>query len=104
MEFAIALGLGGWALLIIGALVLGGVAQLVGEARSGYEWLVVAAAAGIGALIASEFVVAWRTFEPTWDGLALVPALVGALVVGLVVDMVIRFVTGGTYSSRPISA
>jgi uncharacterized membrane protein YeaQ/YmgE (transglycosylase-associated protein family) len=104
MEFAISLGLGGWILLIVGALVFGAVARFVGETRTGYEWLVDAIAAGIGALVASEFIVGWRTIEPTWDGLALVPALIGGLVVGLVVEVATRYMTGGTYSGRPMSA
>jgi uncharacterized membrane protein YeaQ/YmgE (transglycosylase-associated protein family) len=104
MEFAIGLGLGGWVILIVGALVFGVIAQFVGETRTGYEWLVDAIAAGIGALFASEFIVAWRTFEPTWDGLALVPALLGGIVVGLVVEVATRYLTGGTYSGRPLSA
>jgi uncharacterized membrane protein YeaQ/YmgE (transglycosylase-associated protein family) len=104
MEFAISLGLGGWIALIVGALVFGAAAQFVGETRTGYEWLVDAFAAGIGALVASEFIVGWRTFEPTWDGLALVPALIGGLVVGLVVEVTTRYMTGGTYSGRPMSA
>jgi uncharacterized membrane protein YeaQ/YmgE (transglycosylase-associated protein family) len=104
MEFAIGLGLGGWVILIVGALVFGVIAQFVGETRTGYEWLVDAIAAGIGALFASEFIVAWRTFEPTWDGLALLPALLGGIVVGLVVEVATRYLTGGTYSGRPLSA
>jgi uncharacterized membrane protein YeaQ/YmgE (transglycosylase-associated protein family) len=104
MEFAIALGLGGWILLIVGAIVFGGVAQLIGETRTGFEWLVDAIAVGVGALFASEFIVAWQTFQPVWDGLALVPALIGGLVVGGVVEVATRYVTGGTYSGRPISA
>jgi uncharacterized membrane protein YeaQ/YmgE (transglycosylase-associated protein family) len=104
MDFAIGLGLGGWVILIVGALAFGVIAQFVGETRTGYEWLVDAIAAGIGALFASEFIVAWRTFEPTWDGLALVPALLGGIVVGLVVEVATRYLTGGTYSGRPLSA
>jgi len=104
MEFAISLGLGGWIVLIVGALVFGAVAQFIGETRTGYEWLVDAIAAGIGALFASEFIVSWRSFEPTWDGLALVPALLGAIVVGVVVEVATRYMTGGTYSGRPMSA
>jgi uncharacterized membrane protein YeaQ/YmgE (transglycosylase-associated protein family) len=104
MEFAIELGLGGWIVLIVGALVFGAIAQFVGKTRTGYEWLVDAIAAGIGALFASEFIVAWRTFGPTWDGLALVPALLGGVVVGLVVEVATRYLTGGTYSNRAISA
>jgi uncharacterized membrane protein YeaQ/YmgE (transglycosylase-associated protein family) len=104
MEFAISLGLGGWTLLIVGALIFGAVAQFVGEARTGFEWLGDAIAAGIGALIASEFIVAWQTFQPVWDGLALVPALIGGFVLGLVVEVTTRYLTGGTYSGRPMSA
>ena len=104
MEFAIGLGLGGWILLIVGAIVFGGVAQLIGETRTGFEWLVDAIAVGVGALFASEFIVAWQTFQPVWDGLALVPALIGGLVIGGVVELTTRYVTGGTYSGRPISA
>lgn len=104
MEFAIALGFGGWILLIVGALVFGGVAQFIGETRTGMEWFVDAIAAGIGALVASEFIVAWQTFQPVWDGLALAPALIGGLVVGVVVELATRYMTGGTYLGRPVSA
>ncbi|MEX1169126.1 MAG: hypothetical protein WEE50_03180 [Chloroflexota bacterium] len=103
MELAITLGLGGAIVLAIGALVFGVIAQFVGETRTGYEWLVVAIAAAIGGLAASEFIIAWQAFEPVFDGLALVPALIGGLVVGLVVEVVTRFMTGGTYSGRPMS-
>jgi uncharacterized membrane protein YeaQ/YmgE (transglycosylase-associated protein family) len=104
MDFAISIGLGGWVLLIVGALAFGVVAQFVGETRTGYEWLVDAIAAGIGAIAASEFITSWRTFEPTLDGVALVPALIGGLVVGIVVEIVTRFLTGGTYTGRAMSA
>ena len=104
MDFAITLGLGGWTVLIVGAFVFGVIAQYVGEARTGYEWLGDAIAAGIGAFVASELIVAWRTFEPVYDGLALVPALIGGLVLGIVVELVTRYMTGGTYFGRPMSA
>jgi uncharacterized membrane protein YeaQ/YmgE (transglycosylase-associated protein family) len=104
MEFVITLGVGGWALLIVGALAFGVVAQFVGETKTGYEWLVVAIGAGIGALVASEFIVAWQTFEPVWDGLAIVPALIGGLVLGTVVEIATRYLTGGTYAGHPTAA
>ncbi|HET8786269.1 MAG TPA: hypothetical protein VFM38_11585 [Candidatus Limnocylindrales bacterium] len=104
MGIAIDLGLGGWLLLIAGAIVFGVAAQFIGQPKTRLEWLVDAIAAGIGGLVASEFIVAWRTFEPVWDGLALVPALVGGLVVGIVVDVVTRRLTGGTFSGRPMAA
>ena len=104
MELAITLGIGGGIAMIVVALIFGAVAQFVGETRTGSEWLVDAVAFGIGALVASEFIVAWQAFEPVWDGLALVPALAGGFVVGLVVELATRYLTGGTYSGRPISA
>ena len=103
MELAINLGLGGAIVLVVGALVFGVIAQFVGETRTGYEWLIDAIAAGIGALIASEFIIGWQAFEPVVDGLALVPALIGGLVVGLVVEVATRFMTGGTYTGHPMS-
>lgn len=104
MEFAIAIGLVGWIVLILGSAIFGAIAQFVGETRTGYEWVVDALAFGIGALVASEFIVAWQAFEPVWDGLALAPALIGGLVVGGVVEVATRYLTGGTYSGRPIAA
>ena len=104
MEFVFTLGIGGWALLIVGALVFGVVAQFLGETRTGFEWLVDAIGFGIGALVASEFIVAWQTFEPVWDGLAIVPALIGGLVLGIVVEIATRYLTGGTYAGHPTAA
>jgi len=104
MEFAIALGLVGWIVLIVGSLVFGAIAQLVGETRTGFEWLGDAIGFGVGALVASEFIVAFQMFEPVWDGLALAPALIGGLVLGVVVEVATRYLTGGTYSDRPMTA
>jgi hypothetical protein len=104
MEFVITLGVGGWVLLIAGALVFGLVAQFVGETNAGYEWLVDAIGAGVGALIASEFIVGLQAFGPVWDGLAIVPALVGGLVLGIIVEVATRFLTGGTYAGHASAA
>jgi hypothetical protein len=104
MEFAFDLGLGGWTLLVAGALVFGAILQFIGTAETGWEWLVDGIAAFAGAVVASEFVIAWQAFAPVWDGVALIPALIGGLVAGLVVEFVTRRVTGGTYSGRPTLA
>lgn len=104
MELAVTLGIGGALALIVGAIVFGVVAQFVGETRTGYEWFVDAVGVGIGALVASEFIIGWQAFEPVFDGLALVPALIGGLVVGLIVEVTTRLVTGGTYTGHPMSA
>ncbi len=104
MDLSIALGIGGGVLLILGALVFGVVAQFIGETRTGYEWLVDGIAAAVGALVASEFITAWRDTGPVWDGLAIVPALIGGLVVGLVVEVATRYLTGGHYTHGAMSA
>ncbi len=104
MDFAITLGLGGWIAVIVVAVVFGAAAQLVGETGTGFEWLPAAIAFGIGAVGASEFIVAWRGFEPVFDGLAIVPAVIGGAVAGVVVELATRYLTGGTYTSRAVSA
>jgi hypothetical protein len=104
MEFAISMGIWGGVLLIVAALAFGVVAPFVGHATTGFEWLADALGFGLGALVASEFVIGWQAFEPVWDGLALIPALVGGLVVGLVVEVVTRYATGGTYTGHPSAA
>lgn len=104
MEWTIALGLGGWIVLVAGALIFGAAMQLIGETRTGFEWLTDAIAAGIGALFASEFIIAFQETGPVFDGLALVPALVGGLVVGLIVEIATRYLTGGSYTHGAASA
>jgi uncharacterized membrane protein YeaQ/YmgE (transglycosylase-associated protein family) len=104
MDFTISVGLGGWVVVILAALAFGVIAQFIGDARTGYEWLIDAIAFAIGAVVASEFIVGLRTFEPVYDGLALVPALVGGLAFGLLVEVVTRYLTGGHYTSHTMSA
>ena len=103
MELAISLGFGGWFVLIAGALLFGVLAQFVGETRTGLEWVVDGIAAGLGAVIASELIISLRTFEPVWDGLAIVPALIGGLALGIVVELATRWLTGGRYTTRPMA-
>ena len=104
MELAINMGLGAWVGVILVALLFGVVAQFVGQAGTGYEWIAGAVAFGLGAVAASEFVVGWRAIAPVIDQLAVIPALGGGLAVGLVVDVATRLLTGGTYrsSDRPL--
>jgi hypothetical protein len=100
MDFAIDIGIGGWVLVIAGSLIFGIIAQFTGETNTRFEWLVDAIGAGIGALVASELVVA-QGFGPVWDGLALVSALIGGLILGIVVDLATRYLTGGRHVSHP---
>jgi uncharacterized membrane protein YeaQ/YmgE (transglycosylase-associated protein family) len=104
VELTIALGIGGWIILVVGALLFGVAAQLVGDVRMGYEWVVDAVAAFVGALVASEFITAFQETGPVVDGLAIVPALIGGLVVGLVVEVATRMITGGHYTHGAMAA
>ena len=104
MELSIGLGLAGWLVLIVGAALFGVAAQLIGDTRNAYEWVVDGIAAGIGALVASEFIVAWQATGPVFDGLAIVPAVVGGLVVGTLVAVATRWLTHGGYTHGAMSA
>jgi uncharacterized membrane protein YeaQ/YmgE (transglycosylase-associated protein family) len=103
MEFAIDFTLLGWAAVVVAGLAFGLIAQFLGDARTGVEWLADAVAFAIGAIVASEFIVALQTVEPAWEGVALLPALIGGLAVGVIVEIVTRRVTGGTYTGHPAS-
>jgi len=98
MEFSIDMTAWGAVVLVIGALVIGVAAQFIGDVRTPYHWIVVSIVALLGGLFASEIVTSWRTIEPVWEGLALLPALIGGLVLGVIADVVMRFATGGSYT------
>ncbi len=98
MEFAVDMTVWGAVILIVGALVIGVISQFIGDVRTPYHWIVVAIAALVGGVFASEMVTAWQTIEPVWEGVALLPALVGGLVLGIIADAVMRFATGGSYT------
>lgn len=94
----------GLLLLIVGAVVLGIIAQVIGETRTGFEWFIAAVAALVGGWIGSEALGTLSTWGPDLGGLYFVPALMGAIVVGVAVDAVVRTMTGGSYvhHARPI--
>lgn len=98
MELVLTIGLWGWIAVIVGALLFGVIAQSIGETRTGFEWLIDATAAGIGAIVASEFIVAWQSYGPMFEGLAIVPALIGGLLFGVIAEVATRLVTGGSYA------
>ena len=83
--------------LAVGSLVLGIVLHLIGDVEFGYEWVITSVAAFAGGFIISEWVVAFQSVGPVWDGMAVVPAIGGALVVGVVTDALVRFATHGSY-------
>jgi len=81
----------------LGAVVLGIALQLIGEVKFGFEWVITAVAAFAGGFVCTEWVTSFRTVEPVWDKMALIPAIGGLLVVGVVVDAIIRYATHGSY-------
>ena len=92
-------------LLVVGALVIGAIAQYIGRVVFGYEWVFTALGALVGGWLGSEAFGTLSTFGPVLDGLYILPAIIGAVVVGAAVDVAVRYFTGGTYLEphpRPI--
>jgi hypothetical protein len=87
--------------LIVGALVLGGLSQFIGETKIGFEWLIVAPAVLVGGWLGSEAFGAASTWGPVFEGLYIVPALIGGVVLGAVADVIVRYLTGGSYVHEP---
>lgn len=79
----------GWAVLIVGALVVGAVAQWIMESDLPFRWIATSIGAFVGAAAASEWLFQGTT--PEYEGFAIVPAVVGGLVVGLVVDVIAQW-------------
>lgn len=97
MDFTTEIGVLAVLSLAVGAVVLGIVLQLIGDVRFGFEWVITAVAAFAGGFVASEWITSFRTVEPVWEQMAILPAIGGALVVGVIVDAVIRYTTHGSY-------
>ncbi len=99
------LGVQGWALLIIPALIFGAIAQAIFW-RSGphWLWLVGAVAWVVGGFVASEVIFGSETTEenlqPLINGLLWDEALLGGLLVGLAAVLV----TALLYRRRPVTA
>lgn len=89
--------------LVLGALLVGAVAQYIGRVTFGYEWILAAVGAVVGGWLGSEAFGTFSTWGPVFDGLYLLPALIGGIVVGGAVDALTRITSGGTYLvPRPI--
>jgi uncharacterized membrane protein YeaQ/YmgE (transglycosylase-associated protein family) len=100
MEFTLELGYLGAALLALGSIVIGVLFYVIGDPQFSYEWIVTAIGAFVGALVASEFFIDLKGWDPVYEGVALVPALVGALIGGGVVAGVTRFLTRNPLSTE----
>jgi hypothetical protein len=102
------IGLVGLGLLVVSALVFGGLAQVAGRPGTRWQWLIAAVAWFTGGLFASEVV--WGTLteqqiQPIIDGLAFDEALLGGLIVGVAVVIATRYLTGGSpFHHRPTAA
>lgn len=96
-------GMGGWALAVLigGSLLIGIIAQFIGDTTSGWEWLPVSIAALVGGWIGSESLAGASTWGFQIENLYVVPALIGAIVLGGVVDLALRYATGGRYVHAP---
>jgi uncharacterized membrane protein YeaQ/YmgE (transglycosylase-associated protein family) len=99
-------GMSGWAVLLLvgGAIVIGAIAHLIGEVRTGWEGPIAAVAALVGGYIGSEALGAFSTWGVVFQGLYVLPALIGAVVLGVAVDAIVRYATHGSYvhAGRPI--
>ncbi len=84
------MGIGAFIVLLVGAVIVGFVAQALGRAQREYGWLFAAIGAAIGAYVASEWLGVASVWGPEWDGLFVLPALIGAIVLGGIVDLVVR--------------
>jgi hypothetical protein len=84
-------------MLVVGAVVIGGIAQFVGDVTVGWESAVTGVAALIGGYLGSEALAGASTWGPVFEGLYIAPAIIGAIVLGAAVDAVLRFGTEGSY-------
>ena len=78
-------------LMIVAGIVLGGVVQLTGVARSGYDGLITGIAVVGGAIVAGQWLGSSSARGPQFDGLYLLPALIGGVVLGAIANLAVRF-------------
>ena len=88
------------AILLVGALVIGGITQIIGETRA-FHWLPVAAGAFLGGYLGSEAFGSLSTWGPEFEGLYIVPALIGAGILGAIVDGLTRYAAHESYLPEP---
>ncbi|HET6379849.1 MAG TPA: GlsB/YeaQ/YmgE family stress response membrane protein [candidate division Zixibacteria bacterium] len=88
-------------LLVAGALIIGIVAQTLGEVTVGWHWAVVGVAALIGGWLGSEAFGTLSTRGPEYGDLYILPAIIGGVVLGAAIDLIVRYLTRGSYVSHP---
>ena len=88
-------------LLIAGALLIGVIAQFIGDVKAAYHWAVVALAALVGGWLGSEAFGTFSTWGPDFEGLYVMPALLGGLVLGTIADVLLRYSIEGGFRQHP---
>lgn len=82
----------GWILLIVGALVIGLVAQYLIRRELGYEWIWVSLGAGIAGFVASEYdLVGLGKWGTEYVNIAIYPAVIAAVAVGAIVALLVYY-------------
>ena len=76
--------------LLVAAVIVGVVAQFIGEHRRNWEWLAAGVAALVGGYLAGQYIGPATSLGWQWEGLWIVPALIGAVVLAAIVDFVVR--------------
>jgi uncharacterized membrane protein YeaQ/YmgE (transglycosylase-associated protein family) len=99
----VGMSLGAALVLVVGAAVIGVIAEYVGRVGIGYEWIFAVVGALVGGWLGSEAFGTLSTWGPVFDGMYILPALIGGLILSGLVDVAVRLFTGGSYlEPRPI--
>lgn len=83
------MGVSGFIILLIGALLLGILHRTMHPATPTREWLGLAGAAAIGGFIGSEWLGVISTWGPQVNGLYLIPALITGFIVSAIAEQLI---------------
>jgi len=84
------MGILAFLILVLGAVVVGVIAEYVGRIHYAFEWAIVGVTAAIAAFLASEYLGTFSAWGPEIDGLFVAPALIGAIVVTAAAELGLR--------------
>jgi hypothetical protein len=87
--------------IVVGAIVIGVIAHVIGEVRVRVQWIMVGFAAPIGGWLGSESLGPLSTWGPVFERQYVLPAIIGGLVIGVVVDFLPRWQTQSSYVQHP---
>jgi uncharacterized membrane protein YeaQ/YmgE (transglycosylase-associated protein family) len=89
-------GIWTFVLLIVVAVVVGVVAQVIGTPRFGYDWVMAAIGAAVGAFVAGQYLGVFTAWGPQFDGVYLLPAALGGIIVAAAVEAMVRMTAPST--------